>query len=41
MGYLTSLKVGRVGISDTFEAIVDTPQAVHAGPPRPGHRDSR
>jgi sugar diacid utilization regulator len=29
MGYLTSLKVGRVGISDTFEAVVDTPQAVH------------
>ena len=29
MGYLTSLTVGRVGISDTFEAVVDTPQAVH------------
>ncbi|MEO5853628.1 MAG: helix-turn-helix domain-containing protein [Nocardioides sp.] len=28
MGYLTSLTVGRVGISETFEAIVDTPQAV-------------
>jgi hypothetical protein len=29
MGYLTSLTVGRVGLSDTFEAVVDTPQAVH------------
>ena len=28
MGYLTSLTVGRVGISETFEAVVDTPQAV-------------
>lgn len=28
MSYLTSLTVGRVGISETFEAIVDTPQAV-------------
>jgi PucR C-terminal helix-turn-helix domain/GGDEF-like domain len=28
MGYLTSLTVGRVGISEAFEAIVDTPQAV-------------
>jgi hypothetical protein len=28
MGYLTSLAVGRVGISEVFEAIVDTPQAV-------------
>jgi len=28
MDYLTSLTVGRVGISETFEAIVDTPQAV-------------
>lgn len=28
MGYLTSLTVGRVGLSETFEAIVDTPQAV-------------
>ncbi len=29
MEYLTSLTVGRVGISETFEAVVDTPQAVH------------
>ena len=29
MGYLTSLTVGRVGISETFEAVVDTPQAVN------------
>jgi hypothetical protein len=28
MGYLTSLTVGRVGLSETFEAIADTPQAV-------------
>lgn len=28
MSYLTSLTVGRVGVSETFEAIVDTPQAV-------------
>jgi hypothetical protein len=28
MDYLTSLTVGRVGISETFEAVVDTPQAV-------------
>ena len=28
MGYLTSLTVGRVGISEVFETIVDTPQAV-------------
>ena len=28
MGYLTSLTVGRVGISETFESVVDTPQAV-------------
>lgn len=28
MGYLTSLTVGRVGISEAFEAIVETPQAV-------------
>lgn len=28
MGYLTSLTVGRVGISEAFEAIVDTPLAV-------------
>lgn len=28
MGYLTSLTVGRVGISEAFEAVVDTPQAV-------------
>lgn len=28
MGYLTSLTVGRVGLSETFEAIGDTPQAV-------------
>ena len=28
MGYLTSLTVGRVGISETFEPVVDTPQAV-------------
>jgi hypothetical protein len=27
MGYLTSLAVGRVGISETFETINDTPQA--------------
>ncbi len=29
MGYLTSLTVGRVGISETFETIIDTPQAGH------------
>ncbi len=29
MGYLTSLTVGRVGISETFEGVVDTPQAVN------------
>lgn len=29
MGYLTSLTVGRVGISETFETILDTPQGVH------------
>ena len=29
MEFLTSLTVGRVGISETFEAVVDTPQAVH------------
>lgn len=29
MGHLTSLTVGRVGISETFEAVVDTPQAVN------------
>lgn len=29
MGYLTSLTVGRVGISETFEPVVDTPQAVN------------
>lgn len=29
MDYLTSLTVGRVGLSETFEAISDTPQAVH------------
>lgn len=29
MDYLTSLTVGRVGISETFEAVVDTPQAVN------------
>ena len=29
MGYLTSLTVGRVGISETFEPVVETPQAVH------------
>lgn len=28
MSYLASLEAGRVGISETFEAIVDTPQAV-------------
>ncbi len=28
IGHLTSLTVGRVGISETFEAVVDTPQAV-------------
>ncbi len=28
MGYLTSLTVGRVGLSETFEAVSDTPQAV-------------
>lgn len=28
MAYLTSVTVGRAGISETFEAIVDTPQAV-------------
>ena len=28
MAYLSSLSVGRVGISETFEAIVDTPRAV-------------
>jgi hypothetical protein len=29
MGYLTSLTVGRVGISETFATVADTPQAVH------------
>ena len=29
MGHLTSLTVGRVGVSETFEAVVDTPQAVN------------
>ena len=37
MGYLTSLTVGRIGISDTFEAIGDTPAGGHPGPDRPGH----
>lgn len=29
MSYLTSLTVGRVGISETFETVVETPQAVN------------
>jgi hypothetical protein len=28
IGHLTSLTVGRVGVSETFDAVVDTPQAV-------------